>query len=46
LSVHAIASLRVTPEGQEGFSAFLERRKPNWALDHIPDVATIVTEET
>jgi methylglutaconyl-CoA hydratase len=25
-----LARLRVTPEGREGLSAFLERRKPNW----------------
>jgi methylglutaconyl-CoA hydratase len=25
-----LASLRVSPEGREGLSAFLERRKPNW----------------
>ncbi len=25
-----IASLRVSPEGQEGLAAFLEKRKPNW----------------
>lgn len=25
-----IAALRVSPEGQEGLSAFLEKRKPNW----------------
>ena len=25
-----IASLRVSPEGQEGLSAFLDKRKPNW----------------
>lgn len=25
-----IATLRVSPEGQEGLSAFLEKRKPNW----------------
>lgn len=25
-----IADLRVTPEGQEGLSAFLEKRSPNW----------------
>ncbi len=25
-----LADLRVTPEGQEGLSAFLEKRKPNW----------------
>ena len=26
-----IARLRVSPEGQEGLSAFLEKRKPAWA---------------
>ncbi|HJY40204.1 MAG TPA: enoyl-CoA hydratase-related protein, partial [Steroidobacteraceae bacterium] len=25
-----LARLRVSPEGREGLSAFLERRKPNW----------------
>ena len=25
-----IATLRISPEGQEGISAFLEKRKPNW----------------
>ena len=25
-----IADLRVSPEGQEGISAFLDKRKPNW----------------
>lgn len=25
-----LAELRVTPEGQEGLKAFLEKRKPNW----------------
>jgi len=25
-----IAALRVSPEGQEGLSAFLEKRKPSW----------------
>ncbi len=25
-----IADIRATPEGQEGLSAFLEKRKPNW----------------
>lgn len=28
-----IARLRVSKEGQEGLSAFLEKRKPNWAND-------------
>ncbi|MFL5627334.1 MAG: enoyl-CoA hydratase/isomerase family protein, partial [Ktedonobacteraceae bacterium] len=27
-----IAKLRVSAEGQEGMSAFLEKRKPNWIL--------------
>lgn len=30
LTVAAIAAQRVTPEGQEGLSAFLERREPAW----------------
>ena len=25
-----IAEIRVSPEGQEGLGAFLEKRKPNW----------------
>jgi methylglutaconyl-CoA hydratase len=25
-----IAALRVSPEGQEGMAAFLEKRKPRW----------------
>jgi len=28
-----IAKLRVSPEGQEGLSAFLDKRKPNWTAD-------------
>ncbi len=28
-----IAEIRVSPEGQEGLRAFLERRKPNWLSD-------------
>lgn len=28
-----IARLRVSPEGQEGLSAFLEKRKPNWSAE-------------
>lgn len=28
-----IARLRVSPEGQEGLSAFLDKRKPHWILD-------------
>ena len=26
----AIAEIRVSPEGQEGLTAFLEKRKPTW----------------
>jgi methylglutaconyl-CoA hydratase len=29
-TVDKIAELRVSPEGQEGINAFLEKRKPNW----------------
>lgn len=32
LTTQTIASLRVSPEGQEGLRAFLEKRKPAWAL--------------
>ena len=28
----AIASIRVSKEGQEGLSAFLDKRKPQWLL--------------
>lgn len=28
-----LAELRVTPEGQEGLKAFLEKRKPNWITE-------------
>src|SRR5205823_2121133 len=30
LTVEAIAAQRVSPEGQEGMKAFLEKRKPAW----------------
>lgn len=30
-TIDTIASIRVTPEAQEGMSAFLEKRKPNWS---------------
>lgn len=30
-TVQRIAEIRVSPEGQEGLKAFLEKRKPNWA---------------
>jgi methylglutaconyl-CoA hydratase len=29
-TVERIADVRITPEGQEGMRAFLEKRKPNW----------------
>ncbi len=29
-AAETLASLRATPEGQEGLTAFLEKRKPNW----------------
>jgi methylglutaconyl-CoA hydratase len=29
-TVERIADLRVSPEGQEGMRAFLEKRKPSW----------------
>ncbi len=29
---NAIASIRVSPEGQEGLSSFLQKRNPNWRL--------------
>jgi len=31
ITTRAIASRRVSPEGQEGLRAFLEKRKPSWA---------------
>ncbi|GBC92967.1 Enoyl-CoA-hydratase [bacterium HR15] len=33
LTIARIAELRVSPEGQEGIRAFLEKRKPNFALE-------------
>jgi methylglutaconyl-CoA hydratase len=30
LTIHTIAERRASPEGQEGLSAFLEKRKPRW----------------
>jgi methylglutaconyl-CoA hydratase len=32
LTAHAIADQRVSPEGQEGMRAFLEKRKPSWQV--------------
>lgn len=29
-----IADIRITPEAQEGLSAFLEKRRPSWVLSH------------
>ncbi len=29
-TVRRIADIRATPEGQEGLTAFLEKRKPGW----------------
>jgi methylglutaconyl-CoA hydratase len=31
-TVESIARVRVSPEGQEGLSAFLQKRKPDWAV--------------
>jgi methylglutaconyl-CoA hydratase len=31
-TAHHIASLRVSPEGQEGLNAFLEKRSPSWEI--------------
>ena len=31
VTVQALANRRMSPEGQEGMAAFLEKRKPNWA---------------
>jgi methylglutaconyl-CoA hydratase len=32
-TAEAIARQRVSPEGQEGMRAFLEKRKPSWIAD-------------
>ena len=37
LTVDAIATQRVSPEGQEGLRAFLEKRPAAWAADTGPD---------
>lgn len=34
-SVDVISQRRVSPEGQEGIKAFLEKRKPNWWIDDV-----------
>ena len=31
ITAKAIATRRVSPEGQEGMKAFLEKRKPSWS---------------
>ncbi len=31
-NIKEIARIRITPEAQEGFSSFLEKRKPEWSL--------------
>jgi len=36
LTVDAIATQRVSPEGQEGMRAFLEKRPPAWASGKFP----------
>jgi methylglutaconyl-CoA hydratase len=36
LTAEAIAAQRVSPEGQEGLRAFLEKRTPRWATDRAP----------
>jgi methylglutaconyl-CoA hydratase len=33
LTAEAIAAQRVSPEGQDGLRAFLEKRKARWVLD-------------
>jgi len=33
LTTEAIARQRVSPEGQDGLKAFLEKRKPRWAME-------------
>ena len=33
ITAEAIAGQRVSPEGQDGLKAFLEKRKPGWTLD-------------
>jgi methylglutaconyl-CoA hydratase len=35
ITTETIASLRVSPEGQEGIHAFLEKRTPDWATDDV-----------
>jgi methylglutaconyl-CoA hydratase len=37
LTAETIADRRVSPEGQEGLRAFLEKRKPSWTVGHTGD---------
>lgn len=37
ISIETIARLRVSPEGQEGLGAFLEKRKPSWLLNETAE---------
>jgi methylglutaconyl-CoA hydratase len=36
LTIDAIATQRVSPEGQEGMRAFLEKRRPSWTYTDAP----------
>jgi methylglutaconyl-CoA hydratase len=36
----SIASMRAAPEAQEGLTAFLEKRRPQWALTPLPKALT------
>jgi methylglutaconyl-CoA hydratase len=36
LTIEALATQRVSPEGQEGMRAFLEKRQPRWVEDQAP----------
>jgi methylglutaconyl-CoA hydratase len=35
LTTETIAGLRVSPEGQEGIRAFLEKRTASWVTDDV-----------
>jgi hypothetical protein len=36
-TVRRIAQIRVSEEGREGVQAFLNKRKPSWLTDSVPD---------
>ncbi|MFN2445751.1 MAG: enoyl-CoA hydratase-related protein [Vicinamibacterales bacterium] len=36
ITAQAIAAQRVSAQGQEGLTAFLQKRRPSWAADHEP----------